>query len=325
MLGASLALVSAATFGLNNAALRRGVLTGSVLQAMAITVPVGVPLFLVVCMLIGGLPTLLDYGIPGFVWMALAGVIHFVVGRYGNYKATQLLGAALSGPIQQFSIIVSLALALAFLGEVLTPLRVLGIVLVMVGPLVMLRRKRGRLKSSAGFEPDIPRGLAWGAVCALGYGSSPLFIRLGLDAHDTMTASIAGALISYGAASLVIVVLVALAGGATLLTSIDGTALRWFSASAVLVFVSQMFRYMALAVAPVGVVVPIQRLSVAFRVVFSWLLNQEHEVLNANVVIGIVISILGATALTLSTDFVAHVLPLPDQIQGVIALEWPAR
>ena len=46
MLGAFLALCSAATFALNNAFARRGVLTGSALQALAISVPIGVPMFL---------------------------------------------------------------------------------------------------------------------------------------------------------------------------------------------------------------------------------------------------------------------------------------
>ena len=45
MLGAFLALLSAALFGFNNAATRRGVLNGSVIQGMAITVPMGVLLF----------------------------------------------------------------------------------------------------------------------------------------------------------------------------------------------------------------------------------------------------------------------------------------
>ena len=49
MLGALLALASAATFGLNNAAVRRGVLTATVLQGMAITVPMGLP-FVLACM-----------------------------------------------------------------------------------------------------------------------------------------------------------------------------------------------------------------------------------------------------------------------------------
>ena len=46
MLGVVLAALSAATFAFNNASARRGVLTGSVAQALAITVPIGVPMFL---------------------------------------------------------------------------------------------------------------------------------------------------------------------------------------------------------------------------------------------------------------------------------------
>jgi uncharacterized protein len=45
VLGGLLALLSAATFAFNNASLRRGVLSGSVAHAMAISVPIGVPIF----------------------------------------------------------------------------------------------------------------------------------------------------------------------------------------------------------------------------------------------------------------------------------------
>lgn len=41
MLGAIYAALAALTFAMNNTAMRRGVLTGSVTQAMAITVPLG--------------------------------------------------------------------------------------------------------------------------------------------------------------------------------------------------------------------------------------------------------------------------------------------
>ena len=48
MLGGFLALLAAATFGLNAVATRRGVLTGTVAQGLAITVPIAVPIFFVV-------------------------------------------------------------------------------------------------------------------------------------------------------------------------------------------------------------------------------------------------------------------------------------
>ena len=53
MLGAVLAVLSAATIALNNTAARRGVITGTAVQGMAITVPVGVVCFLPLALLIG--------------------------------------------------------------------------------------------------------------------------------------------------------------------------------------------------------------------------------------------------------------------------------
>ena len=82
-----------------------------------------------------------------------------------------------------------------------------------------------------------------------------------------------------------------------------------------------MLRYMALAVAPVTIVVPIQRLSVVFRVIFSWLINRDHEVLTAKVLAGIAISLVGAFALTLSTDIALSLLPM--EWADILTLEWP--
>ena len=55
MLGGLLALLSAAAFAFETATARRGVLTASVTQALAITVPIGVPIFLVVAAASGAL------------------------------------------------------------------------------------------------------------------------------------------------------------------------------------------------------------------------------------------------------------------------------
>lgn len=323
MLGALLALASAASFGLNNAALRRGVLTGGILQAMAITVPLGVPFFLLACGLFGGFDSLARFTLPSWAWLTLAGIVHFVIGRYGNYRTTRALGGTLSGPIHQLSVPIALILALLFLDETLTPLRIIGFVLVMTGPLVAVRagnsRKADRKRED--FEPKTGEGLLWGTVCAFGYGCSPLFIVKGLGAERDLVDSLAAGLVSYSAAAVVVLVLVAFAGGAAFMRGLDRTARNWFAASGFFVFLSQMFRYMALAVAPVTVVVPIQRLSVLFRVVFSWLINRDHEVITTAVLLGIGISLCGAVALTLSTDVVASLLP--GAWGRFLSAEWP--
>ena len=55
MLGVLYAALGAFTFALNNVAMRRGVVTGSVLQGMALTVPIGGLSFLVMTIAFGEL------------------------------------------------------------------------------------------------------------------------------------------------------------------------------------------------------------------------------------------------------------------------------
>jgi len=85
MLGGFLALLSAASFALNVTALRRGVLTASVFQAIAITVPMGVPLFLVILLLFDCWTVLLNLSTNSIIYFSIAGILHFVFGRYLNY------------------------------------------------------------------------------------------------------------------------------------------------------------------------------------------------------------------------------------------------
>ena len=304
MLGALLSLASAAFFGLNNAAIRRGVITGSVLQAMAITVPVGVPLFIGFAAAMGGFRAMSDWGVAPWIWMTLAGVIHFVVGRYGNYKATQLLGSTLSTPIQQLSILVALVLAFIFLGESVNAVNVLGILLVVVGPMIVVQRRRAGQKAGQGkgFDPAYGPGLFWGAVCAVGYGTSPLFVALGIGEGGGIADSVGGLLVSYVAATAVVLAWVALEGRQTVMGGLEPGARRWFLLSALFVALSQLFRYVALAVAPIAVVVPIQRLSVVFRLIFNALINREHEVFDRWVVGSILLSVVGAAALAGDTE-----------------------
>lgn len=321
MFGALLALSSAAFFGLNNATVRRGVLKGTVLQGMAITVPLGVPLFIGFAAAMGGFAAIADWGVAPWVWMILAGLLHFVIGRYGNYRATQTLGATLSTPIQQMSIVISLGLAFLFLGESVNVMNVLGILLIVVGPMVVVRRREGRAVAAKAktFQPQYGPGLFWGAVCAVGYGTSPLFIALGIG-EGGLADSVGGLLVSYVAASIVVLAWVAAMGGRAYMADLERETLVWFLLSTLFVALSQLFRYMAHAVAPVSVVVPIQRLSVVFRLLFNAMINREHEIFDAWVVLSILLSVLGAVALAADTDLLLGFLGL-----GGAFAEWLVR
>lgn len=323
MTGALLALSSAALFGLNSASIRRGVLTGSVLHALAITVPAGVPLFALAYLVSADFelpPTLL---IPGWGWFALAGIVHFVIGRYGNYRATKAIGSTLSAPLQQISIPVSLLLAIVILDESMTILRIAGVVLVIAGPVIATWQPPGErvVETRSGFRPAYREGVFWGTFGAVAYGFSPLFIMKGLGESGALTDALAGGFISYLAAGVVILSIVLLAGGESFMRQLDRTAGKWFILSSGLVFLSQMFRYIALTIAPVSVVVPIQRMSIIFRVIFSWAINRDHEVFGLQLLTGALISLVGALALSLSTAFVQSIMP--DSWSSMLTLQWP--
>ncbi len=102
-----------------------------------------------------------------------------------------------------------------------------------------------------------------------------------------------GVLVSYVAASVVVIAMVLLAGGRGYMAGMDGGSAKWFLLSALFVALSQFFRYLALAVAPVAVVVPIQRLSVVFRLLFNAMINRDHEVFDAWVIVSIFLAVLG--------------------------------
>ena len=179
MFGALLSLASAAFFGLNNATIRRGVIKGSVLQAMVITVPFGVPVFAVIAFFMGGFEAMARWGVSPWLWMILAGLVHFVIGRYGNYKATQLLGSTLSTPIQQLSIVLALVLAVGFLGETVNLMNIIGIALVIVGPMIVVRRKKAvaQVGTKKEFIPNYRPGLFWGRGLRLRLWDKPIVRR----------------------------------------------------------------------------------------------------------------------------------------------------
>src|SRR5262245_46758063 len=157
---------------------------------MAITVPIGLPLFVIAALLTGSLGAVLDFSPQAMAALAAAGIVHFVFGRYCNFRATRALGANLVGPLQQTSLVITLALAVLVLGEALTPLRIIGIVLVVFGPMLTMRGDREvqeqlppatdqaetaaeKLGSSPKFELKYAEGIVFALLSAVGYGTSP--------------------------------------------------------------------------------------------------------------------------------------------------------
>ncbi|HEY4074745.1 MAG TPA: EamA family transporter [Herbaspirillum sp.] len=336
MLGGILAVLAAATFGFNNAAIRRGVLSGSLFQGLAITVPMGVPMFLIAALVTGNIDHLMDFPAAAYFWLAAAGISHFVWGRYCNYRATRAIGGNLAGPWQQSQLILALFLAILVLGETLTIIKMAGIALVILGGAVTTRGKH-KPKTKAGaatetsapekkkkpdFVPNYAEGYSFALLSAVGYGLSPILIRLGLGSRGPGF-SMVGGLISYMAATLLVGVILLAAGKWRHVFEVAPTAVKWFSFGGALVGISQMLRYAALSLVPVTVVAPIQSTSAIFRTIFGWLINREHEVFGVWVYLGMLLSVAGAVALTVSTDFVLTHIALRESLIHIAQWRWP--
>lgn len=330
MIGGLLSLLSAVTFAYANASARRGVLTGTVLQAVAISLPVALPFFLLAMLASGGFLALAGFDGRALVLLALAGIVHFALARYCNYRASKAIGANLVAPVQQYSLVITLVLAIVWLGEALTPLRIFGIVLVVAGPAFTLRQNKkaaivlaepdnvGGIKP---FNPAYREGYLFAVLSAIGFGLSPVLIGMAFETRG-LAIGIAGGFVSYVAATLFVVMAFVLPNQRKSFRAIDKVSAKWFLISGVAVGLSQMLRYMALAVAPVSVVSPIMRLSIVFRLYFGAWLNPDHEIFGGRVIAATLISLVGAIALSVSADGILQSLPLPASVVSALTWTW---
>jgi uncharacterized membrane protein len=172
------------------------------------------------------------------------------------------------------------------------------------------------------FKANLAEGYLWSLLSAIGYGSSPILVTLGIQ-NKGLGGSLAAGVVAYSAATVVTAMILLWPGQIRHLFTMRREAAKWFTLSGVLVCLSQMFLYMGYAVAPVSVVSPIQRLSIVFLVYAGWLINPHHEVFGGRVITGTVVSLLGAIALSVSTDLVLAYVPLPDAIVEIVRWRWP--
>lgn len=323
MLGALFAILSAASFAMNNAAMRRGVVTGSPIQGMAISVPVGVLCFLPVVVLFGGLGPLMQFTPAAAGWMAALGIVHFIVGRYGNYRANQAAGVNLTAPVVQLQVVVTLVLAVAILREPCTLLQGIGGIMILAGSLIT-QRQPSRTRNAGGdeaakpvFVPRYLAGYAFASLAAFAYGTSPILARFALADTGPVT-GVAGGLISYAAATAVMGALLLIPSMRRDAAGLSRGNVRWFAASGVFVAMAQGFFFAAVSVAPILVVVPILQFSLVFRILFSTWLSRDYELFGPLVIAGTATCLTGSLIVAIDTEFLLLTLAVPDAVASML-------
>ena len=323
-LGIIYVVISNISFAVNTVSARRGMLSGSALQGVYLSVLLGTPIFVVSALISTQIFHWGDITVGRYWVLAGAGVLHFLFGRYCNYRTLGILGANRANPLVQSNALFSVALAVWLLSESVTLLMWGGIALLMVAPSLSAPRRRkaspagappaapaqGESRPVAGGAPSttakavdalptakVAEGYFFGVLNAIAWGTSPLLIRYALE--DSGGLGVLGALVAYTAAAAVLLPTLAVAGIRDNLRTMDKTARGWFLSSTLMVSMAQLFRFMALSVAPVAVVVPLLRAGGVFVLPMSYLINRKVESFEPRVLGAVVLSLAGAILLVI--------------------------
>lgn len=320
LLGAVLAILSGATFALTNATGRRGVITGTPAQGMVISMPVGLVCFLAVALLTGAIRNLSHFSATAIASLSAAGVLHFVLGRYCNFRASQAAGVNLTAPVVQLNSVVTLILAVMILREPCTLLQVVGAVLMVSGSLVTQRSAETATASKSNevaFTPRVAVGFFFASIAALAYGSSPIIVRQALQDVGPLS-GVAGASVAYAAATVAVALGLLIPSLRRNVMRVTGENARWFVYSGIFVAAAHGFLYSALAVAPIMLVAPLLQLSLVFRFLFAFILNPHHEVFGFVVIVGTIVSIVGACAIAIDTDLILRAVAIPEPFASLL-------
>jgi drug/metabolite transporter (DMT)-like permease len=255
---------------------------------MHITIFVGVPLLAIASTVTGQIKDLPNLSTQAYLLLVGAGLTQFLVGRYTLYRSFAAIGSNRSTPVRSLSVPFTLLMAVFILGERVSMINGIGIMIVVAAPVIMFKRES---KTATVGTSRLAEGYFFALICALAFGTTPLLIR---GAIGDTGLGIAGALVAYAAASVPLLLGLVWPGRIDSLLRMDRTALRWFLLTSFTVFFAHTFRFAALDLAPVTVVAPLMCTSAIWTVIFAFLINRQLEVFGPRILAAIALSIVGS-------------------------------
>ncbi len=314
--GALLALASSFSFSVNSILIRRGLADAGATAAQGafITVLLGVPFGFAAVVVTGQILNFDQVPLNGYLLLAAAGIVHFCIGRYCNYRSIAAFGASRAVTVQAFAVPYSIIMAIVLLGERPTVLMYAAMALILGSPLLMIdRRKRPSPATHAGPSPQpsspgegvrptveirMVEGVVFSLLASVGYGTSPILIRAALE--DATGVAAIGTFVAYVGASVVLLVSLALPAQRHLIGAINFRYMRLFGSAGLSVFMAQLLRFFALALADVTIVDPLMRTVGVFTLILSYLVNRRLELITLGVVLSVLVSFAGSAMLVIA-------------------------
>ncbi|MBI3015646.1 MAG: DMT family transporter [Candidatus Tectomicrobia bacterium] len=284
ILGVIYALLSAMCFAANRVFVRKGSLVGDVYIGTVLTVFIGPFIIGLYALLVGQIGMLTKFTLAGYIFLIVAGIIHFFVGRFLTYHAIHYVGANRAGVISSLVPLWSIFLGILILNERLSLPMAIGVFLILGGTFLASYKPVGGKTLS---RQDFLRGLILAILGSVAYGTSPIFIKLGM----TVKAPVAALLISYLSACVVVLLMLAVKPEVRQrMSELRGAGGGSFFVAGFTVAFAQIFRYFALALIPVSLVSPLQYTNTLMTIGISFLLLREVESFTPQVLGGAVLT-----------------------------------
>lgn len=279
-----LAIVASLFFSFSTMLVRARVRRASPMVALGLSLSVNVVVLWSI--------SLVWYDVTVDVWQwryfILAGVLAPVMGRFFNYSGIDKLGVNLSTPITYANPLVSVVLALAFLGERLSLLGLLGALLVIAGGVVL-----GTVKGDG--EVSFKRKyLILPVLAAVFYGSSQVVRKVGIDLVNEPI--LAAAVTTTTSWSLLVSYLVFRRHNYDLVVGRSEAAFFGMAGLAGSVAIPTL--YLALQLGTVVIVTPLMNTTPLFVLLLSFLFFREEELFTRRVLSGTVGIVAGVVLLS---------------------------
>lgn len=171
-------------------------------------------------------------------------------------------------PIDKSSTVLTILLALIFLGEGLSPVKIVSVVLIAVGTLMMIDRKA---PTEADRGKDSRGWLIYAVLSAVFASVTAILGKVGIEDIDSNL----GTAIRTTVVLLMAWFMVLVTGKCSEVKKIEGRELLFIILSGIATGASWLCYYRALKEGPASVVVPIDKLSILVTIIFSRIVFKE--------------------------------------------------
>ena len=281
IVGIVLSLFSAVAFSFSNIFVKKGTVRENFLASIFVTMLASETIVVAISAVSGELFQIMDLTPFAIFIYGLTGFLGFTVGRTLNYSSISNLGPSLTSTVISGRIIFALLLSIFILSDNVTPLDILGDIVVTVGIIIVTLDKR-----STGKFPTIYLIILIVAAAAIGAGD--VLIRVG---DNLSSLPIDGTFVAY---AIGILSYIPIQGRQIFrkVGSLPRINVRFLLMAGTASGFAQVFRFTGLTYAPVFIAVPLMSLTPIITVYFSSV-SLGDENIKAKFVAGVLITIIG--------------------------------